>query len=127
MAKKESPSMAAFRDRLRNQVTTAHIKEEVEVVAPPIPSPDTKVEKPPKSTAKPVESNSVVAAPKANKRRRSPWTDPYPDVEAHQATIYQTDEDPMLIKQLRLKLKFSKDWHVYKYALDKLAKEEKLK
>jgi hypothetical protein len=59
----------------------------------------------------------------APRRRRSPWVNPYPGAAPFQTSVYPTDEDLDLIKELRLRLHFSREWMVLKYALERLKAE----
>jgi hypothetical protein len=125
MAKKNTP-MAEFQARLRNNIAIAHPVDEQqpEPVSPNIESSE-------KATPAPVQNMPPVGVPtpppavvpKAKRRRVSQWINRYPDATPFQTTVYLTDEDLALIKSLRLKLKFSRDWQVLKYALERLAKE----
>ena len=125
----KSNSMGDYLARIRNQAAVAHVDETVA-------EPEVKVEPKrevveaseqkqalPEKRAKQSPKKMVKATPA---RHRSIWTNPYPDAQPHQSTIYTCDEDALLVKQLRLKLKYSKDWMVYKYALEELAKREGL-
>lgn len=127
MAKSNSSSMGDYLARIRNQAAVAHVDEAV--VEPEVKAePKREVEKAPVQKQAVPEKRAKQPpkiAPKTTPtRRRSIWTNPYPDAQPHQSTIYTCDEDAMLVKQLRLKLKYSKDWMVYKYALEELAKRE---
>lgn len=98
-------SMAQLRDRVRKQVTQAHPQ-----------SPDNH-EAQGQGDA---HINSSGTTPQ--KRRRSRWTNPYPDAMPFQTSVYLTDEDLVIIKSLRLRLHFAREWMVLKYALEELDK-----
>lgn len=126
MAKSEpTKSMNDYLNRIRGQAANAHADE-----IPVEPVVDTKPvqEAIPQATEKPVATRETKkAAPKTvskPKARRSVWNNPYPNAQPHQSTVYTCDEDDLLVKQLRLKLRYSKDWMVYKYAIEELAKRE---
>jgi hypothetical protein len=105
-------SIAKMRDRLRQQAAQAHTGDATAAIAPVL------VEAEPASGA-------VRPGTKAPRRRRSPWVNPYPDAMPFQTSVYLTNDDLELIKELRLKLHFSREWMVLKYALDRLKGELK--
>ena len=123
----KSNQMGDYLARIRNQAAVAHVDEqpiEPEIKEEPKrEEPKTFQPKQPVVSTREKTTRKVDAKPN---RRRSIWTNPYPDAQPHQSTIYTCDEDALLVKQLRLKLKYSKDWMVYKYALEELAKREGL-
>ncbi len=123
MAKKES--LEEMRKRMRSQAAGAHIAPEPETPAKS-ETPET-APKPPAPAKKPTTSKTVAAQPKTQpqRRRRSKWDNPYPDAEAFQTSTYLTEEDIVLIKSLRLRLHYAREWMVIKYALEKLDNELK--
>jgi hypothetical protein len=97
-------TMAQMRARMKQQAANAHADEV---------KPDT-------STA---PSPTPTGATSKRRRRRSPWVNPYPDAQPFQTGFYVTEEDIELIKALRLRLRFARDWMVLKYALERLKAE----
>jgi hypothetical protein len=127
---KSKDSMNDFLTKIRGQASTAHADEVVSESILPAKVEDTKelptepVTKNSKQSERPKKAKAIAEAPK---KRRSLWHDPYPESKPYQTTIWVCEEDPMTVKQLKLKLRFSKEWQVYKYALEELAKREGIK
>ena len=124
MAKPKN-SMNDYLTRIRGQAATAHadempIQPEVKAESKQVSVPSVPIQPKPEKPSKPTTQKRDIKP----KRRRSIWENPYPDAQPHQTTIYTCDEDTMLVQKLRLKLRYSKDWMVYKYALEELAKRE---
>jgi hypothetical protein len=124
MAKSKN-SMNDYLTRIRGQAATAHADDtptqpEVKEESKRVSVPSLPIESAPEKPSKPTPQKRDTKP----KRRRSIWGNPYPDAQPHQTTIYTCDEDALLVQQLRLKLRYSKDWMVYKYALEELAKRE---
>ena len=109
-------AIQTMRDRMRQQAAQAHPDD---ATAPDIRATAEAATAPTPVAAEPTPS---VARPssKAPRRRRSPWVNPYPDALPFQTSVYLTNDDLELIKELRLKLHFSREWMVLKYALEKL-------
>jgi hypothetical protein len=116
MAKQDK--MAAFRDRMRKQMAEAHLEPEIPDSSQPTIATTTPGATPEQS---PAAMQAVeVAAPRASaaqRRHRSKWANPYPEVVPFQTSVYLTEEDIIRIKSLRLKLHFAREWMVLKYAL----------
>jgi len=110
----KSDAITQMRDRMRNQAAQAHLEPEQTQphteAAPELPQPTPSAPAP------------VPAAPFAptKRRRDSKWVNPYPEAKPFQVSIYLTEDDLELIKALRLKLHYSKEWMVLKRALETL-------
>lgn len=125
---KPTKSMSDYLTRIRGQAATAHVDETPgELVAAAKSVQEVKPQATEKTVAKRETRKATPNTATKPKKRRSVWTNPYPDAQPHQSTVYTCDEDDLLVKQLRLKLRFSKDWMVYKFALEELAKREGIK
>jgi hypothetical protein len=114
-----SEAIQKMRDRMRQQAAQAHAED----AATPVSTATTEAATAPTPVA--VEPSPSLAPPstKATRRRRSPWANPYPDAMPFQTSVYLTNDDLELIKELRLKLHFSREWMVLKYALERLKVE----
>ena len=114
-----SEKIAQMRDRIRQQAAQAHPED--------ASAPDSKATTEAAIAPIPVAAEPTPAVVQANtkapRRRRSPWVNPYPDAMPFQTSVYLTNDDLELIKELRLKLHFSREWMVLKYALERLKGE----
>lgn len=110
MASQKSNSIAAYRDRLRSQVPQSHADEPEPVEPAALPEVQTQVHSEPKAATH-------------KKPRKSRWDNPYPDAKPFQVSVYLEDEDLELVKSLRLRLHYSREWMVLKKALELLDKE----
>lgn len=125
---KTTQSMSDYLTRIRGQAANAHVDETPgELVAAVKSVQEVNPQATEKTSAKREAKQAPSKAVSKPRARRSVWTNPYPDAEPHQSTVYTCDEDDLLVKQLRLKLRYSKDWMVYKHALEELAKREGIK
>ena len=115
----KSDAITKMRDRMRNQAAQAHLEpEQAQPIVEPVPEPP----KPAPSPPAPV-SEAPLAPIRPRRRRDSKWVNPYPDAKPFQVSIYLTEDDLELIKSLRLKLHYSKEWMVLKRALETLDNE----
>lgn len=118
-------SMAQLRDRVRKQVAQAHVQPET-ALNDTLPKSETTagISSQQVPHIQEVQASSDMqtkpSSPKLQKRRRSRWVNPYPDAIPFQISVYLTEEDLVLIKSLRLKFRFAREWMVIKYALEKL-------
>jgi hypothetical protein len=106
-----------MRDRIRQQAAQAHTED---VTAPDSTALTQAAIAPTPVVAEPTSNVARPSAKAPRRRRSSPWTNPYPDAMPFQTSVYLTNDDLELIKELRLKLHFSREWMVLKYALEKL-------
>ncbi len=121
-------SMAQLRDRVRKQVAQAHTQPETATSDMSSPQPEKATDTLPQQTTENQETPEGREAhinssgTKRQKRRRTRWTNLYPNAMPFQTSVYLTEEDLVLIKSLRLKLHLAREWMVIKYALEELDK-----
>jgi hypothetical protein len=107
--------MTQLRDRMRQQAAQAHADAATHTEAASVaPAP---------AVTEPTASAPDRPTAKTQRRRRSPWVNPYPDAMPFQTSVYLTNDDLELIKELRFRLRFAREWMVLKYALERLKVE----
>lgn len=117
-------SIAAYADRVLGQVSQANTEQtdsaEEKSQDHVLPMEEAQVQESSKRAPK-VQDRPQTS--KLQQRRRSPWVNPYPDAETYHTSDYRRHEDAERIKNLRLKLRFVRDWMVTAYALERLEKD----